>query len=229
MAPCSDVVSRFLWDLGYSFCHQLSERSFTISGCQLPLCARDTGTGIGFMVVLLIYLLGRRYRFSVIFDRKILFYCVIGFVAFAFDAATSYIGLRDTNNWIRFFTGYLAGSSGGFMLLTVLSFAFFKGSRDAKVFDWKDILIALGALLLFSLALYTLNDSQILYYIFAITSIAGLLTLLFLGLFLASYLILEGKLKEKNLATVSLSLSIILGIALIVLLHYFHQATINLP
>src|SRR3972149_3375635 len=50
--------------IGYSVCHRIAERSFTIAGRQMPLCARCTGMYLGMLTGLLFQLpYGRRAEF----------------------------------------------------------------------------------------------------------------------------------------------------------------------
>ncbi|HEY5468807.1 MAG TPA: DUF2085 domain-containing protein [Coriobacteriia bacterium] len=96
--------------LGFGLCHQLADRSFTAGGVQLPVCARDTGIYIGFVVSLAVIALvdrGRRHQ-----DMPPAWILGIGVAALAFmawDGLTSYMGLRETTNLLRLASGLGAG------------------------------------------------------------------------------------------------------------------------
>jgi len=104
------VLQSILHGLGYGLCHQLPERSFFGGGIQVPVCARDTGIYIGFVVSLaLIGLLHRP-------NRPKEFPGIAGFVAIilmitvmGIDGVSSYGGFRTTTNDLRLITGILAG------------------------------------------------------------------------------------------------------------------------
>lgn len=95
--------------VGYAICHQLPSRSLSYGGQRLPVCARDTGLFLGFtacfLLLLAVYRLGR--------TRYPSWPKVVALAAFivptVVDAATSYGGLRQSNNIIRLATGALAG------------------------------------------------------------------------------------------------------------------------
>lgn len=104
------MLQSILQGLGYGLCHQLPERSFFGGGTQVPVCARDTGIYLGFVVSLaLISLLHRP-------GRPKQFPGVAGFVAIILmitamgvDGVSSYGGFRTTTNDLRLITGILAG------------------------------------------------------------------------------------------------------------------------
>jgi uncharacterized membrane protein len=104
------VIEAFLHWLGYGLCHQLPARSFVAGGYQLPVCARDTGIYLGFvMSMAVIAALDRGRRRSELPHAAVL---AIGgaFIALmAWDGVTSYAGLRTTTNDLRLLTGLLAG------------------------------------------------------------------------------------------------------------------------
>lgn len=95
--------------MGRSVCHQIPERSFFILNKQLPLCARCTGIYMGVFLGFLYLFFRKRWRGNKPPSFKILLSIIVCWIPIMLDGATSYIGLRETNNLIRFFTGFLFG------------------------------------------------------------------------------------------------------------------------
>jgi len=96
--------------LGFGLCHQLSARSFFGGEVQLPVCARDTGIYVGFVLSLLVIAALDRGRHRS--DLPRIGVLVLGgamVAVMAWDGVTSYAGLRATTNDIRLITGLLAG------------------------------------------------------------------------------------------------------------------------
>jgi len=139
MAIPSDPFSSILWNLGFAICHQLPERSFVLGGYQMPMCARDTGIYLGFLAVVLFYVLTRRYRKAKIFDRPTIMAAIFGMALYLFDGASSYLGLLSTNNPMRLATGLLFGISAGLLLCTAASVLLTKGDPKERVFTWLDL------------------------------------------------------------------------------------------
>jgi len=104
------MLQSFLHWLGFGLCHQLPERSFFGGGIQAPVCARDTGIYVGFLVslTLISFLHGSR--------RPRGFPAVPGWIAIGlmiaamgWDGVSSYAGFRTTTNDLRLLTGLTAG------------------------------------------------------------------------------------------------------------------------
>jgi len=104
------VLQSILHGLGYGLCHQLPERSFFGGGTQVPVCARDTGIYLGFVVSLaligLLHRPGRPKQFPGIAGFVAI---VLMITAMGIDGVSSYAGFRTTTNDLRLITGILAG------------------------------------------------------------------------------------------------------------------------
>ncbi|MGD2050566.1 MAG: DUF2085 domain-containing protein, partial [Chloroflexota bacterium] len=76
--------------VGYAVCHRITDRSFTIAGRQLPLCARCTGMFLGVTLTFAVLGLAGRRRWSMLPPLRVML-ALIGFIGFmAIDGINSY-------------------------------------------------------------------------------------------------------------------------------------------
>lgn len=116
------MLQNVLHWLGFGLCHQLPERSFFGGAVQVPVCARDTGIYIGFVVSLLVIGLLHRPSRPKEFPGPAAFTAIgLMIAAMAFDGVTSYGGLRTTTNDIRLITGILAGFAMAALVVPMLN------------------------------------------------------------------------------------------------------------
>jgi uncharacterized membrane protein len=100
-----------------TICHRLPERTFNIKGHYFPVCSRCTGLLLGFLSFF-IFLYFNHIPYSInllIFSVLIMFPTVI-------DGYTQLIGLRESNNALRFFTGLIGGI--GMVICMIIFFKF---------------------------------------------------------------------------------------------------------
>ena len=97
-----------VYSCGDTLCHQKAERSFFISGNQMPFCSRCTAIflgitiGLAFMVFYIIEL-----------NEKFVFLLIISIIPIAIDGTAQLFGFWESNNIIRFITGFLVGFTCG--------------------------------------------------------------------------------------------------------------------
>lgn len=104
------MIDTLLHWFGFGLCHQLPARSFFAGAHQVPVCARDTGIYIGFVISFaLIAGLDRGRRRAGLPAWPVLVLAGLFVAAMAWDGVTSYAGLRVTDNVLRLVTGLLAG------------------------------------------------------------------------------------------------------------------------
>jgi len=94
--------------LGDVNCHQLTERSFSINGNQMPFCARDVGIFIGLVAGMLIVLL-----VSPRFSWPVLAALVSPIL---FDGGVQLTGWYESSNPMRLITGMLGGIGASYFL-----------------------------------------------------------------------------------------------------------------
>jgi uncharacterized membrane protein len=121
--------------VGFAICHQLPERSLAVGGRALPVCARDTGIYVGFLVCFVLLSLAEPDHPREMPPRWVLFTC-IGFIAvMGIDGVTSYAGMRETTNDIRLATGLLAGFALPPIALGMLNYQLWKTPAPGRVLE----------------------------------------------------------------------------------------------
>lgn len=85
-------------------CHRMPERSFHYKNHQFPVCARCTGFYTG-LIVFLIY----NYFFPINYSLNLLIISIILMIPTAIDGFTQFLGLRESNNNLRFASGVIGG------------------------------------------------------------------------------------------------------------------------
>lgn len=83
-------------------CHQRPDRSFFFRGHQFPLCARCTGFVVG-TVAFCIY----SYLVPIYYTYELLIISLLIQLPYIIDGTTQYFHLRESNNTLRFITGFI--------------------------------------------------------------------------------------------------------------------------
>lgn len=99
--------------LGRAVCHQSLERSFLIGGKPLMVCSRCSGFYLSFFLSFFILWLLKR---ELTYKRDFLLALALIF-PLALDGTLSYLGWWQTNNYLRWATGVMAGFSFALLLL----------------------------------------------------------------------------------------------------------------
>lgn len=89
-------------------CHQLPERSFFYKGKQFPVCARCTGTWLGYLTVPL-------FLFNIVHLSWLITFIL--FIPNALDGLTQALQWRESNNYLRLILGFASG----FAFMSLLS------------------------------------------------------------------------------------------------------------
>jgi len=135
------MIAQALHWLGYGLCHQLPERSFFGGGLQLPVCARDTGIYLGFVLSLLVMALidrGRRRSDLPGWPVMVLGGAMVAIMAW--DGITSYAGLRSTTNDIRLVTGLLTGWALPLIVTPLVNSQLWTSSSAGRVLvGWREV------------------------------------------------------------------------------------------
>lgn len=174
--------------VGYAVCHRISQRSFSVAGRQLPLCARCSGTFLGALVGFFGQAVVLRRRRAADFPPPGVIVLLVGFVlAWAGDGLNSYLTLMkgphlyEPQNWLRLTTGALQGLTMSVLVYPVFNFTLW---RDPSLERATRGIGDLGVLLLLETGMVGLvlasssSEWSFLLYLLALLSALGVLTLL---------------------------------------------------
>ena len=150
------VLQSFLQWFGFGLCHQLPERSFYGGALQVPVCARDTGIYVGFLVSLVVISAVHRGSRPREFPAPAGWVAVgLMIAAMGLDGVSSYAGLRTTTNELRLITGLLAGYAIAAVLTPMINDEFWRtGSRERVLDPGGRLLVWLGTVPLTFVAVF---------------------------------------------------------------------------
>ena len=211
--------------LGGGLCHQRVDRTFNIDMLYMPVCSRDTGIYLGIFISLMtIILLERRIK-GEFPSLKIVLTTVGVFLIMGLDVVLSFLGIIESNNIIRFITGFLTGWFLVLLLLPLANNSMFKRfvrinylDRKVKFFTWLLCGIIMAAVFIFTYK-YVLI-------FWSIVSILGMITFVVLILFILFFSLnrrLLGSIDSVKKFIISLILGIVSAIALLTLFSYLRQ------
>lgn len=170
-------------------CHQKEERCYKIGNEFLIVCARCLGIYIGFLFSMLTLIL--LYGF---FKMNLnIVYVFLLFVPMAADGFSQAFGLRESKNWLRFITGYIAGFGTGCLLYALFSIAIFK-SKQGILPTYESLIAAIIFLpiFLFLLEHYKNKENLFLKKFFNFVSVfSAVFLILGIIIFYALFLILQ--------------------------------------
>ena len=99
-----EKISNNLKVLSKCSCHQIPERSFNIRGRYFPVCARCTGLYLG----VFLYLIFSYYN-QVDYSIDLTILAILMVVPTFLDGFTQFLDLRESDNKLRFVTGFFGG------------------------------------------------------------------------------------------------------------------------
>ncbi len=127
------LSAAFHW-LGYGLCHQLPARTLAAGGYLLPVCARDTGIYLGFVVAVAVAALLDRGRHRSGMPAAWLMGLGLAAVAWlGWDGVSSYLGLRPTTNLLRLATGTGTGFALALVMVPLLNTQLWKRRSEEQV------------------------------------------------------------------------------------------------
>jgi uncharacterized membrane protein len=178
--PGATLIERLRW-LDSGVCAQLPGHSFFPGGQQLPLCARNTGIYLGFIVTLLTLIATGRGRAQQLPRWPIIVALLVGVLAMAIDGFNSLYRdfglsyLYEPHNLLRLATGLATGLALATISLPIVNYLFWRESNEQRsVGSWSALLLLLPGLVLSFFAVA--SQSWIVLYPIALLSTAGLVS-----------------------------------------------------
>jgi len=134
----------WLWQLGFSICHQHGESLLRFGDRALFVCARDTGLFTAFFTLLILLSLLRGRDRGGMPPWPLMALALCGLVFFGWDGLTSYLGLRESGNTLRFLSGFAAGSGLALPVAALINQSVFGAGKASKVACRVSDLFAVG-------------------------------------------------------------------------------------
>lgn len=170
--------------VGYAVCHRITDRSYTIAGRQLPLCARCTGMYLGVTLTFLVLGLAGRRRWAYLPPLRVML-VLIGLIALmGIDGINSYSHFfpnfphaYEPRNWLRLTTGMGAGLTMGIILFPALAQTLWREQEQRPAIGGLRELAGIGLIAAVAIALVLSNQPTVLY-VLGLASAAGVVLVL---------------------------------------------------
>jgi uncharacterized membrane protein len=134
LAPAA--LATLMYSAGAVICHQIPERSFHLSGFQLPVCARCLGIYGGAALAASVYVLGRARgavtRSPMLSARVARGVFLIGAIPTLATVAVEWAGVWRGTNMIRALAGIVLGIGGAVVVMTALATLHYNGCQRRR-------------------------------------------------------------------------------------------------
>lgn len=178
LLPGGTLIARLQW-LDSGVCAQILAHSFYPGGARLPLCARNTGIYLGFLVSLFLLHARGRGRAQGLPPWSVVALLACGVVALAVDGTNSLLfdlglpHLYTPQNALRLITGLATGLAMAALTLPVLNRLFWREWNEVRsIAAWRELLPTVLLLTLCFCAVVT--QTGLLLYPLALLSTGGL-------------------------------------------------------
>lgn len=218
-------LDQVLGFFGYAVCHCLPSRTLTVGGDFLPVCSRCTGIYLGIAVTYIFLISRRGFKVNALPSLGVALAVMAMLLPMAVDGVSSYLGLRETTNTVRFLTGLVAGAALPVFAFPLLSPELvvdgpkkkvvrpFGGPWDGAI--WFGALAAAGALVF--------APWPGLYYPLAVLAVAGLVGIFFNLALVIWEMVLEraGRWGRRPRTLAAAALTVLLVFSALNVFHYF--------
>lgn len=140
--------------LGRAVCHQLEERTIFVLGHPLPVCARCTGIYIGIFFSFVYLTIRKKWNANQVFTVPQILFLVMCLSFFMVDGAGSYLGFWQSSNFLRIFTGCMAGFALPFFLPLILNFDVYGQNKEPIIKSLKELIVLCLVEFLFCMGVY---------------------------------------------------------------------------
>jgi uncharacterized membrane protein len=188
MTLVEEIISLFNF-IGSLVCHQRPDRTLSIGGHYLPVCARDTGAFVGLLLGYIMLLFLRRKEAK---GPPNLYVSLVMMLPLWVDSFGQLFGFWTSTNYLRLITGLLFGAALAPMLVYALSLSPLKGKipliknigPETAVLDDKDswfdakalcTSIALSVILFIAIIAIAGSEFPLFYWTLSITIITGII------------------------------------------------------
>ncbi len=181
-----------------------------MGGNYLPVCARCTGIYIGFSISALYLFFSKGYKGNKVFNLYQTVFMILCFLPFMIDGAGSYIGLWQSNNFLRIITGSIGGWAVVPFMVLVYNFSS-KGENTVPIFkkDYHLIFICIFCVLIGITIYYGILDK--LYFVFSVLISMGIV-IYYSEICAVILKLIFSKTSDK----IILSVSFIMGVSIII-------------
>ena len=178
--PGASLLNRMSW-LDSGICAQIASHSFYPGGQRLPLCARNTGIYLGFIVTLTTLYGKGRGRAQQLPPWPLVILLVGGVITLAIDGLNSFlldlgaVHLYSPNNFLRLATGLMTGLAMALLILPMLNRLLWRGySEERSITSWQELLHYLPGLT--ACFFVVVSQNALILYPIALLSTSGILT-----------------------------------------------------
>ena len=187
-----EAFESILTFLGSSLCHQLEERSFSIDGFQMPLCARCLGLHLAFLVSAMLILVRRDPRLSGLPSARSMVAVGALMIPAMADVVLSYLGIIDSDNTRRVVTGALFGAVLAFVLVPFIRSLLAETTRSGtSMTSASHFVMLIGAFSIATVLALLAESSEPLFYAVATAGIVGVFATFFSLVLLLTLLLTE--------------------------------------
>lgn len=122
----------YIYEFGDRWCHQISSRSFSLNGNQLPICIRCVGIFAGIPLGILFSLITKTKTGQALV-KEVIILIGIGILPIVIDGGGQLIGFWESSSLSRTVTGFMGGITISYLLMICLGIICYEGERRRSI------------------------------------------------------------------------------------------------